>query len=89
MYKKYNTGHSHKSVFQMSMHGLLCLLSLPLTNVTAHFRREVFEVKSDGVGFLDVSYSSMGVTVVTYVLISTGVVLDGDSLLASIQVNKI
>ena len=57
-------------------------------NVTAHFRRDVFEVKSDGVGFLDVSYSSMGVTVVTYVLISTGVVLDGDSLLASIQVNN-
>ena len=45
-------------------------------------------MKSDGVGFLDVSYSSMGVTVVTYVLISTGVVLDGDSLLASIQVNN-
>ena len=43
-------------------------------------------MESKNVGFLDISDSSNGLTVIVYVLISTGEVLDGDSLLASIQV---
>ena len=43
-------------------------------------------MESDDVGILDISDSSMGVSVVTYVLVGMGEVLNGDNLLASIQV---
>ena len=44
------------------------------------------QVESNNVGFLDIYDSRDGVTVLIYVLVDPDDVLDGDSLLASIQV---
>ena len=50
------------------------------------FRRQLHDVKSSDVQFLDIFDSSKGVTFLSYVLSASDEVLNGDSLLASIQV---
>ena len=49
-------------------------------------RKELLQIDSNDVGFLDMFDSSDGISVVIYVVTATGEVMDGDSLLASIQV---
>ena len=52
-----------------------------------YFRGQLnLQVESNNVGFLDIYDSRDGVTVLIYVLVDPDDVLDGDSLLASIQV---
>ena len=50
------------------------------------FRRQLYDVKCSDVQFLDIFDNSKGVTFLSFVLSASNEVIDGHSLLASIQV---